>query len=441
MELSEIALVVGGLGLLLFGMKMMSTGLEAAAGDSLQTILKRATSNRLLGVLAGILATICINSSTAVTIITVGFVNSRLINLTQAIGIIMGANVGTTFSAQIMAFRISTIVPFFIFIGVIMYLFFKQRTVKNVGYVILGFGILLFSIDLMGGPLKEFSKDPMFEAMLGAIENPLAALFAGFAFTAVIQSSSATMGILVAMTGAGVPIPFATSAFIILGTNIGTSMTTVLASIPASRESKRAALFHISYDIIGSTIFGSLIFVVGQISGSAGNPILNWFTTTWTAADRQVTMFHTLYNIATLCVLFPFVKWLALLMEKIVPVKQGEVIKTYERKLLYLDEKIMRTPTVAVMSAHNEICRMGEIANENMALALKSFFERNTDKAKIVLENEKTVNYLHQKISSKLVEINHMRLSKQDSERVGRMFGLLTDMERIGDHAVITSSG
>ncbi|MCL2634560.1 MAG: Na/Pi cotransporter family protein [Oscillospiraceae bacterium] len=421
--------VVGGLGLLLFGMKMMSTGLQAVAGDSLHTILKRATSNRFLAIIAGIVATICINSSTAVTIITVGFVNSKLLSLTQAIGIIMGANVGTTFSAQLIAFKIDAVAPLIIFIGVVMHLFFKKRNIKNIGYIILGFGILLFSITTMGAPLKEFANQPSFNAMLTSFKNPIAALFAGFIFTAVIQSSSATMGLLVTMHLSGVPIPFETSAFIILGTNIGTSTTTVIASIPASRESKRAALFHITYDIIGSIVFGTLIFVFPSILG--------WFESTWSETARQVAMFHTLYNVATLCLLLPFIKQLSWLLQKVIPLKPEEINKkTHEKKLMYLDFKLgQKTPALAVVNAHLEVCRMGEIVNENLNLALKAFFESDTEKAKKVMKNEETVDYLNQHIAAKLVELNSIELSVNSAERIGSMFGLLIDIERIGDHA------
>ncbi|MCL2704203.1 MAG: Na/Pi cotransporter family protein [Defluviitaleaceae bacterium] len=425
--LENIFLAIGGLGLLLFGMKMMSSGLEIVAGNRLQAILKRATSNRFLAVFVGIIATICINSSTAVTIITVGFVNSRLINLTQSIGIIMGANVGTTFSAQLIAFRIDTVAPLFIFIGIIMYLFFKNKNIKNIGYVILGFGILLFSINVMGAPLKEFAQHPSFNTILTAVANPFLALLAGFLFTAVIQSSSATMGLLVTMHLNGVPIPFETSAFIILGTNIGTSITTVLASIPASRESKRAALFHITYDIIGSTVFGMLIFVFPAILG--------WFQATWAESARQVAMFHTLYNVATLTLLLPFVKWIALLMQKVVPLKQDEINNVYEKKLVYLDTKIMPTPALAVINAHREICRMGKIAVENLALALEAFFEKNEDKVKKAFDNEAIIDYLNHNIASKLVEINNMALSYSDAKKLSEMFKVSSDIERIGDHS------
>ena len=425
--MSGVFIVLGGLGLLLFGMKMMSTGLEVLAGDSLQVILKKATANRFFAVFAGIIATIAINSSTAVTIITVGFVNSRLITLTQAIGIIMGANVGTTFSAQLIAFRIDTIAPVFIFIGIVLHLFFKKRSIKNVGYIILGFGVLFFSITVMGGPLRELAELPSFKTMLVAFDSPILALLAGFLFTAIVQSSSAAMGILVTMHLSGVPIPFETSAFIILGTNIGTSTTTVIASLPASRESKRAALFHISYDIIGSITFGTLIILFPGI--------LAWFQSTWTEPARQVAMFHTLYNVATMCLLISFIKPIALTLQKIVPLVDAETIKTYEKKLMFLEPANLKTPRLAVINAHLEICRMFNIAGETIQLAVESFFESNTEKAKKALGNEKILNFLHRGISEKLIIINNMSLYKANAEKVSKMFNIISDVERIGDHA------
>ena len=423
----SVLLVVGGLGLFLFGMKMMSSGLELIAGDRLQGIIKRVTSNRFLAVSVGIVATIAINSSTATTIMTVSFVNSGMMNLSQAIGIIMGANVGTTFSAQLIAFRIDQFAPMFIFIGIILHLFFKKRSIKNIGYVILGFGVLFFGVTIMGQPLKALAENPYFNVILTTFENPILSLLAGFIFTAIIQSSSATMGILVTLHLSGVPIPFMTSAYIILGTNIGTSITTVIASIPANRESKRAALFHIMFDIIGSIVFGTLIFLLPGI--------LNWFQRTWHEPARQVAMFHTLYNIATMLIFLPFVRQMALLMQKIVPMKTDGKDTTYEKKLIYLDEKTSQSPTIAVVNAHLELCRMGKIAVENLSLAIESFFENDMSKAKKALKNENIIDYLSHNIALKLVWINNMALSGYEAVRIGKMFQIVSDMERIGDHA------
>ncbi|MCL2573781.1 MAG: Na/Pi cotransporter family protein [Defluviitaleaceae bacterium] len=424
----SIVLVAGGLGLFLFGMKMMSGGLQDIAGNRLQSILQKATSNRILAVMVGIAATIALNSSTASTVMTVSFVNSGLMNLTQAIGIIMGANLGTTLSAQLVAFRIDAFAPAFIFVGIVLHMFFKKKSIKNVGYVILGFGILFFGITTMGGPLRQLGNLPAFNEMLVAFQNPFLALLAGFVFTAAVQSSTAATGILVAMYISGVPIPFETGAFIILGTNIGTSITTLIASIPANRASKRAALFHITFDIIGSIVFGTLIFFVP--------PILGWFEMTWAEPARQIAMFHTLYNTATLLMLLPFANYLAKLMERVIPIMPSEVRDaTYEKKLIFIDKKLAQTPPIAVLNAHLEICRMGRIANDNLELALDAFFGKDLEKANRVFENEDIVNYLNQEISSKLVWINKMSLSSAEAGKIGNMFKTLSDIERIGDHA------
>ena len=428
MELAQnIILAFGGLALLLFGIKMVSTGLEVVAGDRMQEILKKATSNRFLAAFVGVVATIVINSSTAVSVITVGFVNAGLMNLTQAIGILLGINVGTTFSAQLIAFRIDAYAPIFMLIGVVMYLFVKKKNVKNVGYAVLGFGLLFFSITVMSDALRVFRELPAFLNVIEAISNPLLGLLAGFLFTVVVQSSSATMGLLVTMHLNEVPIPFQTSAFIIFGANIGTSITAVISSIPASRDSKRTALFHITYDIIGSFVFGSLILIVPQI--------LTWFQNTWSEGARQVAMFHTLYNVATLALLILFVPQMAKLMKIIIPVSRDESNAIYSKKLLFLDYKSMLVPTVAVMNAKLEICRMGKIAIDNLKSAIESFLEKNAEKAEKVLELEKTVNFLHQNITTILVDITNMPLSRGDSKKIGDMFVVASDIEQIGDYA------
>lgn len=357
---------------------------------------------------------------------TVSFVHSGLLNLMQAMGVILGANVGTTFSAQLVAFRIDTVAPLFIFVGILIHLFARKKRYKNIGYIILGFGVLFFGITVMGGPLRELARDPAFNAILTTFENPLLALLAGFAFTAIIQSSSATMGLLVTMHLSGVPMTFETSAFIILGTNIGTSITTLIASIPANRDSKRAAMFHIMFDVIGSVVFGTLILLFPSI--------LQWFQDTWSESARQVAMFHTLYNFATMFLILPFLKPVAMLMEKIIPVKKESTpdIK-YEKKLMYLDTDMMRVPSAIVTNARLELCRIQKISNEMLGFAIDAFVENDKEKAKKV--DAKTVSYLTRQTSSMLVKINKMTLSKYDAKQIGKMFRVIYDLERIAAHA------
>lgn len=423
----SIFLIAGGLGLFLFGMKIMSDGLAMIAGDRMRSILERSTSNRFLGILVGILVTIVVNSSSATTIMIVGFVNSGLMNLLQAFGVILGANIGTTISSQIIAFKIDAVAPLFIFIGVVMYMFFKNRNVKNIGFILLGFGVLFFGITVMGMPMDEFAANPSFKAMLTAFENPFLALLAGLIFTAIISSSSATMGILITMYLSGVTLPFQTAAFIILGANIGTCADTLLSSIPASRESKRAAVSHALYNVIGCTIFGSLILIFPGI--------LSWIENTWSEGARQVAMFHTLFNIALVLVFIPFVKPYVKLIQKIIPIKPSEIKNNYEKKLIYINPKITQTAAVAVDNAHREFCRMGHIACHNLELTFEAFHTRNIDKAKEVSENEKVIDYLNHSITSYLVHLHALEVSDNDLEKIGMMLRTVGDIERIGDHA------
>jgi len=449
MTFTHALMMLGGIGMLLYGMKMMSGGLETMAGDSLQAVLKRATANRILAVLVGIIATIAINSSTATTIMTVGFVNSGLLNLTQSLGVIMGSNVGTTFSAQLIALGMGNIslvsvAAVFIFIGATMYVFFSKKRVKDIGFAILGFGIMFFGISFMSDAMRPLRADEGFNNLLVSFQNPLLALLAGFVITAIIQSSSAATAMLVAFLATscycyagndymcthclGIPaIPFRTTAFILLGVNIGTSITTVVASIPASRDSKRAALFHVIYDIIGSSIVGVLVLIFPMI--------LNFFTTTWSSPPQQAAMFHTLYNVFVMLILLPFIQYIEIMMNKIIPVAEQKNDIMYENRLIYLDNQSRSTPTLSVVNAHMEICRAWKIANENLNLSMDALFDKNPETAKKVIENEKTVDYLHQNVTSALVDIIDMPLSAEEAKRVGDMFVALSEVEQIGDRA------
>lgn len=434
MSASHIFMFLCGLGFLLFGMKMLSSGLETIAGDKMQSILRKAASNRFFAVLVGIFATIAINSSTATTIMTVSFVNSGLLTLSQSIGIIMGANVGTTFSTQLIAFGMQalplmTIAACFIFTGTIMYVFFRNTRVKNIGYVILGFGVVFFAITFMSDVMRPLRENAGLQDILIGFENPILALLAGFIITAIIQSSTATTAILVTLLASGVIIPFQTVAFILLGVNIGTSVTTLISSIPANRESKRAALFHIMYDIIGSIIFGTIIIIFPAI--------LDFFTDTWSGMPaQQAAMFHTIYNVSTMLLLLPFIKQIASLMKKLIPVKDEDTDVVYEKKLLYLDSRLPMTPSVATQNAHMEVCRMGRIANENLEMATDAFLNKDAKKIRKIFENETVIDFLNHKITAQLASINRMTLSPLEANNISKMFLILSNFERIGDHAV-----
>lgn len=307
----SIFLVVGGLGLFLFGMKMMSEGLEKIAGNKLQAFLRLKTSNSLTGFFIGIIITIIVQSSSVTTIMVVSFVNAGLINLTQSIGIIIGANVGTTIGAQILAFRIESIAPLFVFLGSVTYLFSKQEKLKNIGFIILGISILFFGMMVMGMPMNELSDNIYFQNLIVDFKNPFFAFFIGLLLTAIIQSSSAIMGILISMYLQGIIFPFEIAALIILGSNIGTCVDTLIASIPTNRESKRVALAHLIYNVI-TCLFAMIIILLFPSS-------LSWIQSIWNDEARQIVMFHTLFNIIAALIFLPFIKPFSKLMMKLLP--------------------------------------------------------------------------------------------------------------------------
>ena len=424
-SIHKIIISAGGLGLFLYGMTVMSSGLEQLAGDKMRSILERATANRFLGVLVGAVSSCVMQSSSAVTVMSVGFVNAGMLTLSQAIGVIMGANIGTTITAQIVSFKIDAIAPLAIFTGMVMRLVSKKKRIVNLGYILLGFGILFFGITVMGEPMEELSRAPAFQSLLMTFSNPLLALICGALFTAVIQSSSATTSIIVTMCLNDVDLPFQTAAFIVLGSNIGTCITAMLACLTANRESRRTALVHVLFNVIGSALFGLAIVVYPGL--------LSFIQSRWAEPARRIAMFHTIFNISTTVVLLPFTNQLMWMVRKIIPQLETEDIKT--KRLIYLDKNITLTPSIAVTQAHREVCRMADMALENLKLALDSFMARDEVKASMVIESEETIDFLTANITAWLVQIRGLSLSDSDVERVGIMLQAVSDFERVSDHA------
>ena len=418
----KIFMIAGGLGMFLFGMKILSDGLESIAGNKMRSILERATSNRFVGVTVGALLTIVIQSSTAATVMIVGFVNAGLMNLTQAISLIMGSKIGTTLTAHIIALRIDTFAPIFILIGFLLYMFSKKEKAKNSGYILLSVGILFFGLSIMGGPLREFSQNPSVQSLLTTFHNPILALLVGFIFTAIVQSSTATTGILVAMYLHGVQLPFTTAVFIVLGINIGTTVTALLASLAARRESKRAALAYFIFITIGCIVFGSLIMLFPGI--------LRWFQNTWQDGARQIAMFHTFFNVASTLLILPFVKQLSKLMYVILPkqVDEKESPVDSDRE----DEVVL--PEVVFSKTMSDMIKMSKITLENLQLAVEAFYDADHDKAAEVMATESKINRLGRKITSRLSQIRTME-SPEEAEKLKAMLYAVTDVERIGDLA------
>ena len=423
-ELTQsIFLIIGGLGMFLYGIKILSDGLEIIAGNQMRSILERATSNRFRGVAVGAVITAITQSSTAASVMIVGFINAGLMNLTQAISLIMGAKIGATLAAHIIAFRIDTFAPLFIFVGFLLHLMAKKIKIKNTGYILLSVGILFFGLSIMSSPLKELSRIPSFQMMLTAFRNPLLAVLAGFVFTAIIQSSTAATGILVTMYLSGIDLPFTTAAFIVLGINIGTTVTSLIASLPARRESKRAALAYFIFVTIGCIAFGTLIFMFPDI--------LQWFQNTWHEEARQIAMFHTLFNMASALLLLPFIKQLSALLYWMLPKQadEGAQEKVADKKA---DNAQTLEPTFSKVQA--DLQRMAKMASDNMRLALEAFYAADSEKAATVMAVETKINSMKSSITSELEQIRNVE-SSEDTKKLSTMLRITSDIERIGDHA------
>ena len=422
--IQNIFLALGGLGLFLLGLKTMSDSLKNVAGSRMRAIIGRATANRFLGFLFGMVVTAVTQSSTATSVMAIGFVNAGLMNLSQFASIIIGAGVGTTFTAFLFNFRIDPIAPLLIFVGMTLNLFFSKKLIKNIGMIVLGIGTLFFGLSIMGAPLREFSELDGFQRLLVAFENPFLALLAGLLFTAIIQSSTASIGIIIAMYLGGVDLYFGTAAFLVLGANIGTCSTALLSSLAADRKSKRAALIHVSYKFIAG---GASAIIIVLFPG-----ILLWFQETWQYGNEQVAAFHLAYNLAASGIMIFFTNQLVRLVYFIIPKQSAD---DNLRQLEYLEESKDCTPEVIFTQAHGEIRRMGKMVRKNLRLALEAFFEKDSEKADQVLEIEKTINYLRSEISSYLMSVTGSELTAADVEILASLLHTVSDLERLGDHA------
>ncbi|MCL2604906.1 MAG: Na/Pi cotransporter family protein [Defluviitaleaceae bacterium] len=421
---TNIFLIFGGLGLFLYGMKMMMDGLEELAGNRMRIVIEKATSNRFLGVAVGAIVTVIIQSSTATSVMAVGFINSGLMTLSQAITLIMGAHIGTTLTAHLFSFPgITTFAPMLIFFGILMYLFMKKKTLKDFGFILLGVGVLFFGLSVMGGPLRIFANTEGFQALLYTFANPFLAVLAGFVFTAIIQSSTAATGILVTLYVQGVDINFATAAYLVLGISAGTTITALIASFAGKRESKRAALANLIYISIGVVIFGALI--------SAVPGILDFFTRTWHSGATQVAMFYTTFKLTLTAAFMPFVKHLAALMYRFIP-KRTQWVDA--KHLVYIKADSTSTPAIAIEQAYNELKRMGTMALINLELAIEAFLTGDEEKKAGVIEGGSSVNYLNKQITSMLMEMEHIE-SAADMKRLSTLLYISSDFERIAAHA------
>lgn len=421
---SILAGVLGGLGLFLFGMNMMGNGLQKAAGNRLKQMIGALTTNKYIGVVVGAIVTMLIQSSSATTVMVVGFVNAGLMSLYQAIGVIMGANIGTTITAQLVAFKLTDIAPFVIAAGVALQLASKKRKHQELAEVLIGFGILFLGMKTMSSVLKPLSHTPAFEQMITGLSNPFMGILVGFVITAIVQSSSATTGLLLAIASTGV-LGLGAAFPILFGQNIGTCVTAMISSVGASRTARRAAMMHLLFNIIGTAVFMILLYTL---------PIVDWITSL-SAGDvqRQIANAHSLFNITNTLLLLPFSALFVKAVERIIPVREDE----YQFKIVkYLDRRIIsETPEIAIGLAGKEVLRMGKIVRENLSTAMEAVQEANSEKIRLVMENEKIINNLNHDITTYLIELSQQDVSDHSQIRIQALMNAITDIERVGDHA------
>lgn len=415
--------LLGGLGLFIYGMKIMGDGLENAAGDGLKSILEKVTKNPIIAVIVGTVVTAVIQSSSATTVMVVGFVNAGLMNLVQAAGIIMGANIGTTVTAQLVAFKLDHIAPLFVFVGAAMVMFAKKKQRKDIGNIVLGFGILFVGMGQMSEAMEPLTQSPIFNEILSTVGGQwYLGIIAGAIITAVLQSSSATTGILVALATAGA-IDIRAALPIVFGCNIGTCITAMLASIGTTKTARKAAILHLIFNL-----GGTLIFIPVLISGILGDAVA---TISPGDVSRQIANAHTVFNVVNTAIMLPLTGLLIKAVNIIIP-GEDEEDKPGPK---YIDDRFLETPVIAAGQVAKETLRMANKAKKGLALALEAF-EKNDEKLiQKVYDNEGIINTLNEAITTYLVKLSKHELSDKESSIVAATFHVINDIERIGDHA------
>lgn len=430
MQITDFFGLLGGLALFLYGMQMMSAGMEAAAGNRMKQILEKLTANRFLGVAVGAGITAVIQSSSATTVMVVGFVNSGMMTLRQAVWIIMGANIGTTITGQLIALDAGVIAPLIAFIGVVLVVFMKAPKTHHIGSIFAGLGILFIGMDMMSAAMMPLRESETFIGLMTRFDNPLLGILAGAIFTAIIQSSSASVGILQALAGSGI-IPFSSAVYVLFGQNIGTCITALLASIGTNRSAKRTTIIHLSFNIIGTVIFTivTLLFPLANLVAgfTPGN------------APAQIANMHTLFNLVTTAMLLPFGTYLANLAEYLLPDKE---IKNEEQKtqLRYLNRARhngkMGSSAIYIEEVRRETEGMLELARENVRDGFLAYRNKDTSLLEAATEKEEKIDYLNKEISNYISSAITQELEERESRTLSSFFKITGNIERIGDHAM-----
>ena len=430
MKLTNLFSMLGGLALFLYGMNMMSNGLEIAAGDKMKTILEKLTSNRILGVLVGALVTAIIQSSSATTVMVVGFVNSGLMSLTSAVWVIMGANIGTTITGQLIAIDITAVAPLIAFVGVAMIVFFKSQKLDAIGGVIGGLGILFIGMETMSSAMVPLRTMPEFVGLISKFQNPFIGILVGALFTALIQSSSASVGILQALAKSGV-MTLSSSIYVLFGQNIGTCITSVLASIGTSKNAKRTTIIHLSFNIIGTVLFVtiSMLFPFADLVQSL----------TPSNVAAQIANVHTIFNVTTTLLLLPIGTKLVDLAFRILPNSEED---QQDMQLKYLDFSIfdndyhIGTSAIANTQLFNETQHMLNVANHNVKRAFELLDHYDEEKYIRLQKDEEYINYLNQQVINFTTAVISHEFQVESSQSIILFLKLSSDLERIGDHAM-----
>lgn len=431
MKITDFFSLLGGLALFLYGMQMMSNGLEAAAGNKMKQILEKLTANRFLGVLVGAGITAVIQSSSATTVMVVGFVNSGMMTLKQAVWIIMGANIGTTITGQLIALDVGELAPLFAFAGVALIVFVKKQKVHHYGLIVAGLGILFIGMEMMSGSMMPLRESEAFVSLMTKFSNPVLGILAGAVFTAVIQSSSASVGILQALAGSGL-IGLSNAVYVLFGQNIGTCITAILAAIGTSRNAKRTTVIHLMFNLIGTVIF-TVICIATPLTA-----LVESFTPG--NVSSQIANMHTLFNIVTTLLLLPFGNYLAKAAVRILPEKQDEQEEIMHMEFIRPMETKRDTQiglsAIAVTSIKKELHRMIDMAKENVEASFTAVKAGTTADLETVQEREEYIDYLNKEISKYISKVLVNESNPRDSQYISALFKVCGNVERIGDHAM-----
>ena len=411
--------LMGGLGLFLYGMSLMGDGLQKAAGSKLKSIISALTKNTFMGILVGTIVTMIIQSSSATTVMVVGFVNAGLMNLYQAVGIIFGANIGTTITGQMLALNISKYAPIAIFIGVLLFMLGKKRKIKSYAEIILGLGILFFGMSTMGDSMRPLGESPVYAELMSKLTNPWLGLLVGLIMTTILQSSSAAQAIIIALASQNI-INMHIAFPILFGQNIGTTTTALISSVGANRTAKQAAFIHFIFNVFGSILFMLIL----------KNPIEAYVVNSFSKTTTQIAMAHTFFNVINVLWMMPFAKILVKIAQKIIPERDDNS----DKHAIHLDYRILTTPALAIETVMDELTRMNDLVLQNIDDSRNLLIYKKSELMEVIYDRENLINSLQKEIIDYLVKVSTSGLSKEQHETVDDLFFIVNDIERAGDH-------